>query len=172
MNIKEDGNKVKIIEELLKNARASLSELSEKTGLSRQTVAKVIQDLEKKKQIWGYATIIDPKLIDIKQYIILVKLNLSENVEGFLKTVTNPEILKDNEEKFGFKTTMFLHGNSDLLISVWAKDIIEVKKRINIMKKIYESYVKDIELFEVIATFRNCGILNPNVMEEWNNLLL
>lgn len=46
----EQTKKVKILEELHKNSRVSLSELAEKTGLSRQTVAKAINSMEKKKE--------------------------------------------------------------------------------------------------------------------------
>jgi DNA-binding Lrp family transcriptional regulator len=81
----EQTNKAKILEELQKNARASTSELSKKTGLSRQTVAKTINDMEKKKQIWGYTAIFDPKLIGKQPFIILGKIDLSINPEEFLK---------------------------------------------------------------------------------------
>src|SRR5512136_694653 len=108
----EQTNKVKILEELQKNGRASVSEIAEKTGLSRQTVAKTISNMEKNKEIWGYTAIFDPKLLGKKQFIFLVKLDLSLNPQELLNRVTNNNLIKQNEEKYGFKTTFFLHGTS------------------------------------------------------------
>jgi len=63
MNEKEQTNKEKILEELQKNGKASISEIAEKTGLSRQTVAIIINLMKKNKEIWGYTTIFNPDLI-------------------------------------------------------------------------------------------------------------
>jgi DNA-binding Lrp family transcriptional regulator len=170
----EQTNKVKVLKELQKNGRETLSELAEKTGLSRQTVAKTINDLEKKKQIWGYTAIFDPKLIGKKQFIFLAKIDLSINTEDLLKKITSPRETKYKEElkKFEFITTMLLHGTSDFFITIWAKDIIEAKKLMNNFKKIYGANIKEIEVLDVMATFRNNGIANPKMTEEWKNLLL
>jgi DNA-binding Lrp family transcriptional regulator len=168
----EQTNKVKILEELQKNARASLSELSEKTGLSRQTVAKTINDLEKKKIIWGYTAIFDPKILGRKQFVILAKADLSINPEDLFKKSTNTKAIDEVAEIYGFKTALFLHGKSDFLIEFWAKDIINAKKLMNGIKKTYGATVKEIEILEVMSTFRDNGIANPNMIDEWKNLLL
>ena len=42
----------------------------------------------------------------------------------------------------------------------------------NLFKKIYSANIREIELLDVIATFRNNGISNPKMVEEWKNLLL
>lgn len=170
----EKTNKMKILEELQNNGRASNSEIADKLGLSRQTVAKIISNMEKNKEIWGYTAIFNPKLIDKKQYIFLVKLNLSENVGEFLKGVTNKNLIKKHEEEYGFKTTFFLNGESDLMILIWAKNIIEAKKLLNNYsnKHNFSPFIKNISLFEVLSNFRNNGIVNPDMIEEWNSLLI
>lgn len=170
----EQTNKVKVLEELQKNGRAALSELAEKTGLSRQTIAKTINTMEKTKQIWGYTAIFDPKLIGKKQFIFLIKADLSINTEDLLKKIKSPRETKYKQEliKFEFGTTLLLHGTSDMFISIWAKDVIEAKKLMNNFKKIYSANIKDIELLDVLATFRNNGIANPKMADEWNNLLI
>src|SRR5512136_2797931 len=162
----EKSNIMKVLEELLKNGRASLSELAEKTGLTRQTVTKTINSLEKNKQIWGYTAIFNPELLDFKQFIFLVKLDISINTENLIKKSTDPKLLKENTEKIGFKTSMFTHGKTDVMIITWAKDIIEAKKHMNIYKNIFAPNVKDVELLEVISTFRKEGISNPNLIDE------
>ena len=168
----EQTNKVKILEVLQKNGRASVLEIAEKTGLSRQTVAKTISNMEKKKEIWGYTAIFNPELIGEKPFIFLLKLDLSINTDDFLKKVTNSEMIKDHEEKYGVKTSMYLHGDSDVFSLVWTKDIIEAKKLMNDYKKTLASNLKEIYLFDVLATFRNNGIANPKMVEEWTNLII
>jgi Lrp/AsnC family leucine-responsive transcriptional regulator len=165
-------NKRKILRELQKNARASLSELAKKTGLSRQTVAKTIRSMEKNNQIWGYTTIFDPKLIGKKPFILLGKLDLSIDTENFLKKVTNTKLIQENEEKIGLKASMYLHGNSDLFALLWTENIIEAKKILNFYKKALKPNIIELELLDVITTFRNNGIANPKMIEEWKNLLL
>ena len=168
----EQNRKKKVLEELQKNARMTLSELSKKTGLSRQTVAKTINELEKKKKIWGYTAIFDPSLLGKKQFIFLGKVDLSIDTENFIKKVTNTKLIQENEEKLGLKTSMYLHGESDLFALIWAKDIIEAKKILNFYKKaLYPNLIK-LDLLEVISTFRINSIANPDMVNEWNNLLI
>lgn len=60
--IKElSNNDKKILDVLSENSRLSLITISQKTGLSRQTVQKTISRLEHKKEIWGYQVIFDEK---------------------------------------------------------------------------------------------------------------
>jgi DNA-binding Lrp family transcriptional regulator len=168
----ELSNKAKILEELQKNGRALVSEIAKKTSLSRQTVAKIISNMEKKKEIWGYSAIFDSKLLNKKQFIFLVKLDLSSNINELLKRVTSGNQIKENEEKYGFKTTYFMHGTSDLMILAWAMDLIEAKKFLNNFKQAFKSYIIDIDLLEIISTFRNNSITNPKMKEEWTNILI
>lgn len=170
----EQTNKMKILEELHKNGRASNSEIADKLGLSRQTVAKIISNMEKNGDIWGYSAIFDPKLLGKKQYIFLVKLDLSNNAGEFLKGVTDRNLIRKHEEEYGFKTTFFLNGESDLMVLVWAKNIIEAKKLLNNYSSThnFSAYISNIILLEVLSNFRNNGIANPNMIEEWNNLLI
>ena len=167
----EHSNKVKILKELQKNGRATLSELAEKTGLSRQTVSKTIDNMERKKQIWGYTTIFNPELIGKKEFIFLAKLDLSSDTEDIIKKVTNAQFIKNNEEIYEFKTSVFLHGTSDLFISILAKNIIDAKKLMNNFKKLFPMNIKQIDLLEEIATFRSNYIRNPNMKDEWYKIL-
>jgi Lrp/AsnC family leucine-responsive transcriptional regulator len=171
MSDMEQTNKAKVLLELQKNGRASLSELAKKTGLSRQTIAKTIKDMEKKKQIWGYTAIFDPDLVGKKPFIFLAKLDLSVNTEDFHKKVTSSMMQREFSEKYGFTTSMFLHGTSDIMVLIWTKDIIMAKKLFNEFKKIFREFIKEVELLDVIATFRNNCIINPKAADVWNNLL-
>ena len=164
--------KQKILFELKKNARISISNIADKVGVSRQTVAKIISKMEKNKEIWGYTTIFDPKLLDKKQFIFLCKVDISIDSKDLLKRMVDSKRIEDNEQIFEFKNTLFLNGNKDFIVTLWANDVVEAKKRMNFFKNLFRKNIIDIELLEVIATLRNDSIANPNMTEELTKLLV
>ena len=168
----KSSNRVKILKELQKNGRASTSEIAEKTGLSRQTVAKTIVDMEKNKIIWGYSTIFNPKAIGKKEFMFLCKIDISIDSKDLLKRMVDSKRIEDNEQIFEFKNTLFLNGNKDFIVTLWANDVVEAKKRMNFFKNLFRKNIIDIELLEVIATLRNDSIANPNMTEELTKLLV
>lgn len=168
----EQTSKIKILNELKKNGRVSVSEIADKIDLSRQTVAKIINNMEKNKEIWGYTAIFDPKLVGKKPFIVNFKLDFTINPEDFLKKGASDERLKENEEIYGVQTSYFTNGKSDFMYIFWAKDIIEAKKMVTIYRQIYKENIKDADLFEGMATLRCCGILNPKILEESRSILI
>jgi len=172
MNEIKKTNKIKILEELQKNGRASSTEIADKIGLSRQTVAKIIINMENNKEIWGYSTIFDPKAIGKKEFMFLCKVDISIDSKELLKKMIDPERIEDNEHIFEFKNSVFLNGSKDFIVTIWANDVIEAKKRMNFFKNLFRKNIIDIDLLEVIAIFRNDSIPNPNMVEEWTKLLI
>jgi len=168
----EQTNKMKILEELQKNGRASVSEIAEKTGLTRQTIAKTIKDMERKKQIWGYTTIFDIRLIGLKPFVLLGKIDLSIKPEEFLKKAISPKFIDDNLTRFGLTTSIFLHGKEELLGILWSKDIVEANKTVNFYKNALKPNLKELDVLDVMSIFRFNGIANPKMVEEWTNLII
>jgi len=77
------SNDRKILDTLMGNARQSLVEISEKTGLARQTVQKTIQGLERDQVIWGYQAVVDEQKKGVSNYLMLIKRTtkpIDENV--------------------------------------------------------------------------------------------
>lgn len=82
-----------ILEELQKNSRSPLTELSKKVGLSSPTVAERIQKLESAGIINGYNAMINMEALgySLGVYIsIKIRFGQVQNFEAFIKTV--PEI--------------------------------------------------------------------------------
>ena len=167
----KQANEIKILKELNKNARISLSELSKKTGLARQTIAKTIKNIERKNKIWGYTTIFDPSLIGLKPFVLLGKIDLTINQEQFLKKATSPKFIDDNLTRFGLTTSMFLHGKENLLGILWAKDIKEANKTVNYYIATLKPNIKEVNILDVVSIFRFNGISNPKMIEEWTSLI-
>ena len=72
----------------------------------------------------------------------------------------------------GLKISMYLHGTSDFLGLFWAKDIVEAKKVMNFYLATIRPNMKEIELLDVMKTFRFAGIANPKMVEEWTSLII
>jgi DNA-binding Lrp family transcriptional regulator len=158
-------NDRKILDVLMQNARQSLIEISDKTGLSRQTIQKTLQKLEKDNVIWGYQPIIDEQKKGLKEYIILIKRTTKPIDEKLLdKIISNKQ--EEVVLKMGIKyvTTLYTHGNFDIILIFIALDIKEVKKFIEYLKSIYSDYFADVQLLETLFTVRKQGIMNPNVI--------
>jgi DNA-binding Lrp family transcriptional regulator len=166
-----NGNDKKILDAIIGNARQTAVELSNKTGLSRQTINKIINQLEKNQTIWGYNSIINLKVIGKKRFILLIKTSPGLTKEKFLKILP-----KEPHELFGIigvKLTYvgITHGPFDRIVIFTADGIVQASKFMRLLKVKYKEFIDDIILIEELMTIRSCGIINPNYKEELDNIL-
>lgn len=165
MNETEQTNKIKILEELQKNGRASASVIAEKIGLSRQTVTKIIRNMEKNKEIWGYSTIFDTELKGVQKFIIFQKRSKipfsKEDLEELGKT--QMESMKKN---LGITAicTYYLHGEYDWMTIFTAKDILQAKNFLRDISNRFPGTV-EVNISQVLFTLREQYILNPEPMK-------
>ena len=119
-----------VIKALLNNARKSSMEIAKETGVTRQTVSKIINKLEKDGRIWGYTTVMEHELLDNHFFIVLIKLKEEIDKAELIKKMSNSNTInKFTEEKFRYSA--YLHGRFDLISSFFAPNIIEAEKKIN-----------------------------------------
>ena len=91
--MKVDRLNWQILEELQKNARAPLTEISKKVGLSSPSVSERIQKMEEAGILKGYGAILDMEALgySLGVYIsIKIRFGQVKSFEEFIKTV--PEI--------------------------------------------------------------------------------
>jgi DNA-binding Lrp family transcriptional regulator len=158
------SNDRKILDTLMGNARQSLVEISEQTGLARQTVQKTIQGLERDQVIWGYQVVLDEQKKGFSNYLMLIKRTAKPIDENVADKVISRE-LEEVASKIGIKivTSLYCHGNYDWVISFMAIDIKHAKKFTEQVKNIYSKYVADLQLLESLFFVKKQGILNPDV---------
>ena len=164
-------NDRKILDLLSVNARQSLIEISEKTGLSRQTVQKSISRLEKDQVIWGHKSIVDLRRIGKKIFIILIKSNPNLTKEKAIEII--PVASKAMDKTPGFKTIYsgFVHGVFNWVLILAADDVIQVSKLMRTWESKYSDYVKDFQILEEMMPVRFCGFINPHYKEELSKIL-
>jgi DNA-binding Lrp family transcriptional regulator len=158
------SNDRKILDALMVNARQSLVEISEKTGLARQTVQKTIQGLERDQVIWGYQAIVDEQKKGFSNYMLLIKRTIKP-IDKNVADIVISRKLEDMGSKIGVTvlTSLYCHGNYDWIISFMAMDIKQAKKFTEQVKNIYGKYVADLQLLESLFFVKKQGFLNPDI---------
>lgn len=84
-NAEYDGLDAAILRELQKNGRASITDLSDRVGLSASPVARRLNNLEKSGFITGYAALLDEVKLGFG-VSVFVSVQLDKQVEGALAT--------------------------------------------------------------------------------------
>ena len=108
-----------VIKAILNNARKSSIEIAKEIGITRQTVSKIINKLEKDGRIWGYVTVMEPELLDNHFYFVLLKIKEDIDKEDLMKKISNSNVLnKFSEESFRYSS--YLHGKFDFITSFFS----------------------------------------------------
>jgi len=153
----------KLILNLLKtNGNKSPNHLAEKTKFSRQKVWRIISRLEENNTILGYHAVIDNTKINLKKYIISLKTKAKPMTEKMLNSL-KWKLLK--ELNVTTDSLHYTHGSSDWLLTIMAPDIKSIIKTCHILEYLFEGYLKDIQITEVLFTVYDNGFINPKIDE-------
>lgn len=165
------SNDKKILDVMMKDARQSSIELSEKVGVSRQTVQKTISRLEEDHVIWGYIPVVSLRRIGKKLFIALIKTTPKITKEKALEIV--PIASKGMEEQVGITLiyTGFTHGYYDWIVIFAADGIGQASKIMRRWESKYSDFIEDLQILEELMPIRFCGVLNPDYKEDINNIM-
>ncbi len=163
MNKTDQANKKRILDELHKNSRASASTIAEKTGLSRQTVAKTISDMEKEKTIWGYNTVANIEENGFRHFVLIVKRSMET-----LDTDRKNEVIFTNLDDYvpgelKIDDIFITHGMHDVVVTFYAKDILSARKLIKEISSRFNKYFKEYILLETLFPIQKQGFKNPKI---------
>lgn len=133
----------KILSSLMGDARASLSEISNKVKLSKSNVSRRIMYFEKSGLIGGYHAFIDASKLGLKTTIILLKTRTTHNErEDYFKKIST---------KNNVYTVTEIIGDFDVAIGVYSKNEEEKEKALDEILK--ESFITNFEICEVKTLF-------------------
>ncbi len=157
-------NDEKILDALMVNARQSLIEISEKTGVTRQTVQKTISKLEKDHVIWAYQVVVDEQKKGFSHFLVLIKRTIKP-LDGKVADIIISRKLEEIAADIGITivTSAYSNGYYEWVISFMATDIRHAKKFTEHVKALYRDYIADIRLLETLFFVKKQGIPNPNV---------
>jgi len=160
--IKKD--KIKIIDELKKNADKSINDIAKTCGFSRQKVWRIVKDLEKDNTIWGYTSIVDEGKKGMQYYILLLKRSTKPLKPEVIETISSRKI-EYFIEKLGceFVSSLYTHGFYDWVILFTAPDKISAKKVNEIFIDRYHDFLIEIKLLETVFPVKIQGFVNPEI---------
>ena len=154
----------KILNELRNNANKSINEIAQSLGFSRQKVWRVIKNLEKNHTIWGYTAIVDEEKLNRKSFMMLIKRTNKPIEKATLNKVINRDLEK-NIKKIGIEivNSLFTNGFYDWVVYFDAPDIRTAKGFVESFNKLYEGYVSELHLIEIMFPVKNCRVTNPEI---------
>lgn len=121
-NSQLDDFDVKILTEVSKNARITVTDLSERVGLSKTPCHVRLRSLESRGYILGYRALLDPVKLGL-DHIAFVEVKLSDTREAALKAF-NREISKQPE----VEQCHMIAGGFDYLLKVRTRNISAYRK--------------------------------------------
>ena len=159
---KVEADEMKVLMELRKNSRQSLNELAEKCGFSRQKVWRIVNDLEKNQTIWGYSAVIDEEKLGQKQFFILIK-KLATKPPDRQAEIALDKARREKLEKaeIFIEGSYYTHGSHDWILIVNAKNIIEITKLVESIRKDYHDFISEIQIIEIMFPVVKEGKENP-----------
>lgn len=145
---KLDAKDKKILEQLQKNARSSIADISRTTKLPRDVVVYRIKKLEQSKVIRAHHTLLNPIKLGypLYVYVLFACYNIKPEEETkfieFLKSHQNIIYVAKNSGKY------------DFTIGVCAKDYREFNDVIRAIRQKFTDVIKDIEVLPTIQEYK------------------
>jgi Lrp/AsnC family leucine-responsive transcriptional regulator len=137
----------KILEQINKNARMSLADISRKTGIPKDSVLYRLRRMER-EEVFRYAAIINPLKIGLPianvAYLQLVNFTPEKEKKLVAHIKTNPNIM------YGAK----LMGKYDFAVGFVARNMLEFDKILNEFKTNFGDIIKDFDIFSIVEEYK------------------
>lgn len=152
----------KILQEIKKNANNSINAIAKKFNFSRQKVWRIIKKLEKEKTIWGYTAIMNEEKYGTKKFYVLIKRsNMPLDRELAEKIISRHLEEISFEIDVTIETSIYIHGEYDWIMIIEAKDITKAKQFTEMLNKLYQGYIEEIQILQILFPIKVHGIINP-----------
>ena len=122
----------------------------------------IINDLEKNQTIWGYSAVIDEEKLGQKQFFILIK-KLATKPPDRQAEIALDKARREKLEKaeIFIEGSYYTHGSHDWILIVNAKNIIEITKLVESIRKDYHDFISEIQIIEIMFPVVKEGKENP-----------
>jgi|SRR3989338_362457 len=141
---KLDASDKKILRILFQDGRMSIADISEKTGLRRDSVARRLRRMRKEQIVTAFVPIINPPALGYPNIAIIllhIKTGNEENRKKFLTYLVG--------NKFVVHVAKLI-GKFDFYCSVVYENTDHLNKTIEQIKNYVPNFVDDFELFQVV----------------------
>lgn len=141
---------LRLIKLLNEDSRMPIIDLAEKLKITPKTVIAHIKELEKRKLIVGYSTVLDLDKIGYQTFrvsFLLFRLT-PEKMQALQDyTMTQPNIVYDEE----------VVGGDDYEIEIQVKDIVELRKIIEDIRLKFNEVIQDYKILHVFKEHKHSG---------------
>ena len=160
--IEEDEQKV--LDQLSKNANKSVNDIAKICNFSRQKVWRIIKKLEENDTIWGYTAVLDNIKLNKKSYIMLIKKTNEPVTKRLVQDVTSRNVAKEVKKSgVDIVCSHYTHGYYDWVICFNCNNLIDAKAFVEYYNKLYQGFISDVNLIEVMFSAVSAGIRNPKI---------
>jgi len=120
--------------------------------------------MEKNHTIWGYVAVLDEEKLNKKSFIMLMKRTNKPVSKELLDHIITRERAKE-VRKMGveFIDSRLLNGRYDWVIYFNANDLRTAKAIVELYNELYDGFISEIHLNEVMFSVVSCGIKNPDI---------
>ncbi len=159
--LRED--ETKLLLELQKNCHENIDTIAKHCGFSRQKTWRMIKNMEKDHQIWGYSAIVDTEKQGLRKFILSLKKSNRPFEKRDADDITNGRI-GDMYEKLGIRilTTYYVQGGYDWVVVFTARDLMQAKKVQDLLAQKLSYAIEKIDLSQVIFALREHTVINPD----------
>ncbi len=141
---------MKLIKMLDGNSRTPIIELAEKLKVTPKTVIAHIKDLEKRKIIVDYSTVLDLEKIGYQLFkvsFLLFRIT-PEKIQAFKDyAMEHPNIVYDEE----------VVGGDDYEVEIQVKDIVELRKIIEDIRSKFNDIIQDYKILHIFKEHKHSG---------------
>ena len=162
----EDEQKVGKV--LRTHAKDSVESIARLCHLTPQKVARIISNLEREHQIWGYSTVLDDEALGLRHYYLFIRRTNTPLTKAEVETILFTRLDDIVSGAVIIENIEILNGSSDVVFSFFATDIVPAKKFVETFNKKYNKFIQDIHLYESIYSVRRRGLRNPNIGKNLN----
>jgi DNA-binding Lrp family transcriptional regulator len=155
-------DEMKVLLELMVNAKGNVEEIAKSCGFSRQKVWRIIKQLEERKLIWGYSTVFDYQKVGLQHFILLLKRTTIGLPDNEKKRIIDREII-GIAKKYGMiiENSAYLHGQYDWMVTCLAPNVVVVKKFADEMNRNYPDFLENLLILQSLGFFTKNYIVNP-----------
>jgi len=157
------GDEMKLLSELKKNANENLDTIAKHCGFSTQKTSKMKKQLESNGMIWGYSAIFDEEKTGTTHFMLMIKRTNEKLDEKTIDKICSIK-LEELTEELGItiETSAYVHGEYDWVLTFTAENIITAKKFVEKLINLYPSGTKRITILQTLMFIRKHYILNPD----------
>jgi DNA-binding Lrp family transcriptional regulator len=156
-------DEIKVLNALEQNSKEKVDGIAKRCGLSRQKVWRIINDLEKRKIIWGYTAVTDEESKNLKHFTVLAKRNTVPFGDEVRQEVILRKLDDYPSDIVKIENIYLAHGIFDWIITFYAPDLISAKRFVEQTFKRFSKYLQEYTIVETLVPIRKHGLKNPQM---------